>query len=125
MDVNSTSQTAEAVQNAETRSGYFPDQPPSGTNTPQTGFKELLAISLPENQLADVISYFQQRDLASSLEDVNEACRSMSHWLNVANLVLYSQEQQTTSAVETDDLKSLNKGVKCMESCISSLQDIS
>ncbi|KAG2176487.1 hypothetical protein INT43_005727 [Umbelopsis isabellina] len=124
MDVNSTSQTAGALSDNVTRSGYIPDQALSGTNVHQTGIKELLAISLPESQLAEVISYFQQRDLASTLEVTNDACRSMSHWLNVANLVLYSQEQQTASAVETVDFQSLNAGIKCMQTCVSSLQDI-
>lgn len=125
METNLISQTDDADSKPASQSEMTTqDQPSSETTVAQFRIAELLAILPPENELANIITNNQQQS-HKSLNQVQQACQTMSQWLNAANLVLYALEQSITGDLETSALRPLDDAVESMQTCISYLQDIS
>jgi hypothetical protein len=124
MEVNTPSQADEVSLKLASQHEKSQDQPSSETSVVQSRIADLLAILPPEIQLADIISSHQQQPHEETLSQVQQACHTMSQWLDAANLVLYALEQNISGDLETTALRPLDEAVESMQTCISYLQDI-
>ncbi|KAG2184069.1 hypothetical protein INT44_009084 [Umbelopsis vinacea] len=124
MEVNILSQADEVDLKPTSQPEKSQDQPSSETSVVQSRIAELLAILPPEKRLADIISSHQQQPHEETLNQVQQACLTMSQWLDAANLVLYALEQNISGDLETTALRPLDEAVESMQNCVSYLQDI-